>query len=479
MIFNSIAFVLFFPAVTLLYFAIPVKARPFWLLFVSFCFYMFQGPKYALLLFFSILSTYTAGRLLERFRESPGRKKAVLAAAVILNLGLLFLFKYLGFFAGLFGVDPGFSLLLPVGISFYVFQVIGYTADVFRGTIPAERNFFRYALFVSFFPQILSGPIGRAPSLLPQLDCAAAFDYGRIRHGLLRMLWGYFLKLVVVSRLTILTDLVFQNYSSATGVELLAGSMAFSIQIYCDFAGYSILAAGSAEVLGIRLTDNFRQPFLSASLRDLWRRWHISLMSWFRDYVYIPLGGGRRGPVRKHLNTLIVFTLSGLWHGAALTYIIWGFLSGLLQVAGTLTLPFREKAAAAFPLHSPLLSKLHRLWQVLVTFLLFTFTVIFFKSDSLEMAVSVIRGIFTGITAESILAFSPFRMGLGVMNFLLLCLSLGVLFLWDYLQEKTGDTAALLLSRKTPLRWAVYYFLTGFILLSANIGAARFIYFQF
>ena len=479
MLFNSISFVIFFPIVVMAYFLMPVKMRMGWLLITSYFYYMCQGPVYALLLLCSTLITYTAGLLLGRFNTDISAKKLTIFSAVLLNLGLLFYFKYFNFFMDNIGIDPGFRVVLPVGISFYVFQAIGYIADVYRGKIAPEKNPVRYALFVSFFPQILAGPIGRAPELLPQFDAIHTFDYDRVRHGMLRMLWGYFLKLVIASRLSIAVELIFNNYSSCSGWQLFLGASAYSFQIYCDFASYSILALGAAEILGFRLTENFRQPFFAMSLAELWRRWHISLMNWFRDYVYIPLGGSRKGTIRKHLNTLIVFTLSGLWHGAAWTYVLWGFLSGVLQVIGTLTKPARLSVISRFPLNFRAVHHIHVFLQQVITFLLFTFTVVFFKASDIPTALGVLRGIFTDFHLSDILSRQIFQIGLGTKNLLIVLAMLAVLFIVDTINEKTGDAAAVLFRQKWFIRWGTYYFFVIMILSSANIGAAQFIYFNF
>ncbi len=479
MLFNSISFVIFFPIVLLAYFLMPVKFRKIWLLITNYFYYMCQGPVYALLLLYSTITTYGAGLLTGRFRDNEKAKKCTLFGAVVLNLGILFYFKYFNFFMDNIGIDPGFRVILPVGISFYVFQVIGYIADVYRGKIEPEKDPVRYALFVSFFPQILAGPIGRAPELLPQFDEVHEFDYDRVRHGMLRMLWGYFMKLVIASRLSIAVELIFENYASCSGWQLLLGAAAYSVQIYCDFASYSILALGTAEILGFRLIENFHQPFLAVSLVDLWRRWHISLMNWFRDYVYIPLGGSRKGTVRKHLNTLIVFTLSGLWHGAAWTYVLWGFLSGVLQIIGTLTKPLRLRIAEMSPWKSDIAHGIHVFYQRVVTFLLFTFTVVFFKAPDIPTALGIIRGVFTDMHVSDILSRQIFQIGLGVKNLAIVAVMMAVLFAVDSINEKTGDAAQVLLSKKWYIRWVVYYFFVIMILCSANIGAAQFIYFNF
>ena len=303
MIFNSVSYLLFFPIVTILYFAFPKKLRNAWLLIASYFFYMNWNAAYGLLLFGSTMITYLCSLLVEWAKEkkqSVRLAKAAMAASFLLNLGLLFYFKYLNFaivnlnrISSLFHGRQisAFDILLPVGISFYIFQALGYTMDVYRGKIKACRNFFRYALFVSFFPQLVAGPIERSDNLLPQFEEEHTFDTDRIREGLLWMLWGLFLKIVIADNLSVYITEIYDNYLAYTGAEIVFATVLFAFQIYCDFGGYSYIAIGSAKVLGFRLMDNFKAPYLAVSVHDFWRRWHISLTSWFTDYLYIPLGG--------------------------------------------------------------------------------------------------------------------------------------------------------------------------------------------
>ena len=395
MSFLTPSYLLFFPAVAALYFLLPRGAKNPWLLLCSWAFYLYAGPKYFVFLLFAIVSTYLAGLAIAKRRS---RLPLVLALGA--NLGMLFAFKYLGFAAGLLdralallGVDavlPGFELILPLGISFYLFQAMGYVIDVYRGKREAQRDFIRYALFVSFFPSLLSGPIGRSDQLLPQFDEPHAFSYDRMRSGLIRFLWGAFQKLVVADRLSLWLTPAFaspENYSTG---QLWFAAAAFSIQIYCDFSAYSDMASGCAEVMGFKLIQNFRTPYFSRSIQEFWRRWHISLSTWFRDYLYIPLGGGRRGTVRKYVNVLIVFAVSGLWHGAALTFVVWGLLNGAYQVIGGVTLPARRAVRRA--LHMGEEAKITVLWQILCTFVLATAAWVFFKAGSLTSALSLLEG---------------------------------------------------------------------------------------
>ena len=322
MLFNSLDFLIFFPIVTLLYFVIPRKVRYLFLLAASYYFYMCWNPRYALLMLLSTAITYFSGLLISRANRIPDpqarerRRRLWVWLSFGSNLAILCVFKYLTFFLenltralGLAGVAfqaPAIDLLLPVGISFYTFQALGYTMDVYRGDIDAEPNFFRYALFVSFFPQLVAGPIERSGSLLRQLREHQRFDGLQARAGLVRMGWGLFQKMVIADRLAILVGAVYNNPAGQPGSAVALATVIFCFQIYCDFGGYSNIAIGAAQVMGVRLMDNFRQPFLARSIQDFWRRWHISLSTWFRDYLYFPLGGSRKGTGRAIANNMAV-----------------------------------------------------------------------------------------------------------------------------------------------------------------------------
>lgn len=350
MLFNSIDFLIFLPIVVLIYFILPAKIKQMWLLTASYYFYMCWNAKYALLILTSTIITYCSGLFLEKAKNLETEqkvkeryKKIIVAFSVISNLGILFYFKYTNFAleivtAFLSGINieitvPVFDIMLPVGISFYTFQALSYTIDVYRDDIYAEKNFLRYALFVSFFPQLVAGPIERSKNLLKQLAEPKKFKFENMREGLLLMLWGFFLKIVLADRIAIFVDTVYGDFETFSGYYLVVATMLFAVQIYCDFSGYSTIAMGTAKILDITLMENFDAPYLSASVAEFWRKWHISLTSWFKDYLYIPLGGSRKGKLRKYINKLIVFLVSGLWHGAQGSYILWGgggkrFISG-------------------------------------------------------------------------------------------------------------------------------------------------------
>ena len=408
MLFNSIDFLIFLPIVLVIYYIIPMKYKHIWLLISSYYFYMCWNAKYVLLIFVSTVITYLSGILIDKVEKTwpdvndIGKyKKLILALSFVSNLGILFYFKYINFTLDIvtrvlskMNISmnvPVFDVILPVGISFYTFQALSYSVDVYRGEVAPEHDFFRYALFVSFFPQLVAGPIERSKNLLTQLREPRKFDFGYAFDGILLMLWGLFLKIVLADRIAIFVDTVYGDCEHYQGIYLIVATVLFAVQIYCDFSGYSTIAMGTAKLLGIELMDNFNAPYLSTSVADFWRRWHISLTSWFKDYLYIPLGGSRRGTFRKYINKMIVFILSGLWHGAQLTFVVWGAINGLYQVIGEVLMPIRKKVSDIIGINRN--SEGVYALSVLATFALVDFTWIFFRADSLGRAIYIIKSI--------------------------------------------------------------------------------------
>ena len=485
MLFNSIDFLLFFPLVTVVYFLLPHRVRWMWLLVTSYYFYMSWNPRYALLIALSTLITYASGLLLGR-----KRKKLWVFLSFASNLAILFFFKYFGFFldnlsgalalAGVAFKRPAFDVLLPVGISFYTFQALSYTMDVYRGEVEPERNIFRYALFVSFFPQLVAGPIERSKNLLGQMYDRHTFDPDRVRDGLLLMLWGMFEKIVVADRLAMLVDYVYENYAGLPGAAVVLATVLFAFQIYCDFGGYSHIAIGAAQVMGFRLMENFRQPYLARSVADFWRRWHISLSTWFRDYLYIPLGGNRKGRGRKYLNTMITFLVSGLWHGADWSFVVWGGLNGAYQVAGEILAPARERVCQALRIHRD-----RPLWAALrtvFTFCLVDFAWLFFRAPSFSAALGMLAHA-VGNFQLSALVGQLFSLGLDKANFFVALLAVAALLAADLFRERRGPLRPRLTCRPLPVRWACYLAGVLAVLIFGIYGpgydAAAFIYFQF
>lgn len=497
MLFNSVDFLIFFPLVTLIYFIIPHKIRYLWLLVCSYYFYMCWNAQYALLLFASTFITWASGlgiaHAAKKEADDPTRQrsKGIVAISLILNLSLLFFFKYANFTIdnlnaifskiGITFQVPTLDLLLPVGISFYIFQALSYTIDVYRGDVPVERNLLRYMLFVSFFPQLVAGPIERSSRLVAQLYEKHTFNFDRMVRGLMLMLWGYFQKVVVADRICVLVDQVFNYVTYYSGFTVLVGALFFAVQIYCDFSGYSIIAVGAAQVMGFDLMDNFRQPYLAVSVSDFWRRWHISLTTWFRDYLYIPLGGNRKGKWKKYRNIMIVFLSSGLWHGANWTYVIWGGLNGLYQVIGAETKKLRTKCKNALRIRDNTASG--KLLSMVVTFLLVDFSWIFFRAATLEDAVTFLKQMFASFNPWVLFDGTLYTLGLSQIDFWVGVLSILVIFIVDSLHERKVHIREWILEQNLVFRWVIYFVAIFTILIfgfyGPNYDAAQFIYFQF
>ncbi len=490
MLFNSLEFLIFFPVVTLLYFAIPHKVRYIWLLIASYFFYMCWNPKYALLMAFSTVSTYVAGLLIAKSKKT-GSKKLWVALSFTVNIAILFFFKYFDFAIenvnailsniGLELINPAFDVILPVGISFYTFQALGYTVDVYRNDIEPEKNLLRYALFVSFFPQLVAGPIERSGNLIKQLRERHYFNTKRAAYGLMLMLWGFFEKVVIADRIAYLVDNVYNNYGLYTGFSLVIATVLFAIQIYCDFASYSDIARGAAQVMGFNLMKNFETPYFSQSVAEFWRRWHISLSSWFKDYLYIPLGGNRKGKVRKYFNLMVVFLLSGLWHGASWNYVIWGALNGIYQVIGDMTKGIRKKVSKALGVREGNFSS--KLAKGLVTFALIDFSWIFFRAKTFSDAIGIIKNMFSEFNLWIFTDGSLFTLGLDAADMFILLLSLVVLLIVSILKYKGVAIRDTLAKQGIWFRYLVYlagiFAILIFGIYGPEYDASQFIYFQF
>lgn len=497
LLFNSLQFLIFFPIVVIGYFAIPRRIKYIWLLAASYYFYMCWNPKYALLMLLSTFITYLSGLAIDRFsriddaHRAAVLKKSAVAASFILNLAILVFFKYFYFIfdniknilmlANIQIAEPAFDIVLPVGISFYTFQALSYTMDVYRGEIYAERNFGKYALFVSFFPQLVAGPIERSKNLLVQLNTPKKFEYDRARRGLLLMLWGFFQKLVIADRAAVLVNQVYNNPTAYGGMSIAIATVLFALQIYCDFSSYTDIARGAAEVMGFSLMKNFQQPYFSKSIAEFWRNWHISLSSWFKDYLYIPLGGNKRGAVRKYINVMIVFLVSGLWHGASWHFVFWGFLHGLYQILGAVTQKMRVWITDR--LHILRNSHAHHLFQRLVTFVLVCFAWIFFRAENMTVALDMVHRIFTQFDPWILTDGRFLELGLDGANWVVLLVSVGILFgvsVAGYLKKPLRDGV---LGTNLICRWCIYFALLFAVLIFGIYGpeysASQFIYFQF
>lgn len=489
MMFNSLKFLIFFPIVTLVYFLIPQRVKYLWLLAASYYFYMCWNPEYAVLIALSTAITWLSGIFISK-GKTPLSRKLTVAASFTVNLAILFYFKYFYFtmdninaVRGLLhmsALTPKFDVILPVGISFYTFQALSYTADVYRGDVEPEKNPLKYALFVSFFPQLVAGPIERSKNLLSQVNAEHHFDYLRVRNGLLVMLWGFFLKLVIADRAAIIVNTVYDNPQNFTGIQLALATICFAVQIYCDFDSYSTIAKGAARVMGFELMDNFKQPYFSTSIAEFWRNWHISLSTWFKDYLYIPLGGNRKGNIRKYFNLMVVFLVSGLWHGASWNFVIWGAVHGAYQVIGGISKNLRRFVCAVLGINRQ--TPQYKWFQRMVTFVLVTFGWIFFRSSGLSQSLSVIKSIFTDFAPWSLYGGGLTNMGLDIANIAVLIISIGILFLVS-LAKTRGKTVVNLENMHVFARWPMYFALLFAVLIFGIYGpqfaAAQFIYFQF
>lgn len=498
MLFNSIDFLIFLPIVLVIYYIIPMKYKHIWLLISSYYFYMCWNAKYALLIFASTVITYLSGILIDKIEKTwpnvndIGKyKKLILALSFVSNLGILFYFKYINFTLDivtrlLSKVNismnvPVFDVILPVGISFYTFQALSYSVDVYRGEVAPEHDFFRYALFVSFFPQLVAGPIERSKNLLTQLREPRKFDFGYAFDGILLMLWGFFLKIVLADRIAIFVDTVYGDCEHYQGIYLIVATILFAVQIYCDFSGYSSIAMGTAKLLGIELMDNFNAPYLSTSVADFWRKWHISLTSWFKDYLYIPLGGSKKGSLRKYFNKMIVFMLSGLWHGAQLTFVVWGAINGLYQVIGEILMPIRKKVSDIIGINRN--SEGFYALSALATFALVDFTWIFFRADSLGRAIYIIKSILNTENIWTLFDGSLYNCGLDEKNFRLMVIAVIILLIADILKRKGIRVREIILRQDGYIKCLVVSLSILMIMVFGKYGpaynAVNFIYFQF
>lgn len=484
MLFNSYPFLVFFIVVTSLYFIFPYNKRWLLLLLSSCYFYMAFVPVYILILGFTIAVDYCAGIWIENAQGK--QQKLFLILSLVANIGVLVFFKYFNFFNlnltyllqgfGVHNQLPYLSVLLPIGLSFHTFQAMSYTIEVYRGNHKAERHFGIYALYVMFYPQLVAGPIERPQNILYQFREKHDFNYNLVTSGLKLAAWGLFKKVVIADRLSIVVDSVYNHPQSFNSLSLVLATVFFAFQIFCDFSGYSDMAIGIARVMGFKLMTNFNKPYQAKSLHEFWQRWHISLSTWFRDYLYISLGGNRVSIPRWYFNLFIVFLISGLWHGANWTYVIWGALHGFYLIFALVTQGFREKINKLF-----LLDKIPFL-ATLTTFLLVTFAWIFFRAGNVNIAFYITKHIFTGIpdVVKSFAHHLPIIQDVGLNNKEMGLSILLILFLElvQYLQIKTNFVQNLS-QKPVYIRWAAYYILLILIVVFGEFSHRQFIYFQF
>lgn len=470
MLFNSFAYAIFFPSTVALYFAIPHRWRWAWLLGASCLFYLAFIPAFIAILAFTIVIDYGSGLLIEQ--ASGGSRKAFLAASLVSNVLVLGTFKYFNFASetltlllGHLGIQvnlPLLTMVLPIGLSFHTFQSMSYTIEVYRGHIRAERHFGIFALYVMFFPQLVAGPIERPQNLLEQFRTPVTFNYDRAISGLQLMIWGLLKKVVIADSIATAVDRAFNAPSTCSASALVLAVYLFAIQIYCDFSGYSDIAIGSAQILGIRLMTNFERPYAADSLPDFWRRWHISLSTWFRDYVYVPLGGNRRHRLR---NLLVVFLVSGLWHGANWTFVVWGGLHAAFMIVST-----KRRPGTAIPSR-----RIARIAHVVLTFHLVALAWIFFRAATVPQALSFIARIGHAPFFSS----DPLQ-ELGLPRFQRLIVGTSLLFLaMNEFSRRPRFLFEWFKERPLVIRWGVYYAAILAIVLTSGGGPRQFIYFQF
>ena len=481
MSFNSLIFAAFLPIVFCLYwfvFGKNLKWQNAFVVAASYVFYGWWDWKFLILIAVTSFCSWGSGLLIFKYRQDRRKAKWISAANIILNLGILGLFKYYDFFAQSFadlflgGKSDGIllHLILPVGISFYTFQALSYSIDVYRGKVEPTRDIVQFFAYVSFFPQLVAGPIERSTNLLPQFGRERVFEYSQAVDGLRQMLWGYFKKIVIADWCALYVDEVFGDISSHTGAQLIAAAILFAFQIYGDFSGYSDIAIGTAKLFGIKLMRNFATPYFSRDIAEFWRRWHISLTTWFRDYLYIPMGGSRCSKPRVALNTLVIFLVSGLWHGANWTFVVWGAFHALLFLPLILTSNNRKYKDIVAPDRA--LPSIKEFGQILLTFILVTIGWVIFRADSMYQAVDYFHGFarWNSITDLSFF-FTP--------TFLSRAVWITVMLIVEWIDRKEEHGHSMRGIRYRSIRYAIYIALLLVILLFYDDGSPKFIYFQF
>ena len=497
MSFVSLNYLLFFPIISLIYFLLPHKLRWFLLLVGSYFFYMCWNVKFAILMLISTVITFVCSYLIHKAEKKLSltpirrkkRKKTFLILSLVSNLGILIFFKYFNFINSslvmLFdsmhyqwGFD-NLNILLPVGISFYTFQALSYSFDVYYKKIKPTTHFGKYALYVSFFPQLVAGPIERSWHLLPQFDLKHKFDYDRIKSGLALILWGVFKKVVIASRLEVVVNNVFGNVYKYSGVEVIIAIIFFAFQIYTDFSAYTDIARGSARVLGIDLMKNFKRPYFATSIPEFWKRWHISLTTWFRDYLYIPLGGNRVSKVKWYSNIMVVFLVSGLWHGAAWTFVFWGFLHGIFQLIDISTKKYRYQFNDLLKINAK--STDVKFFKGIWTFLLVCVAWVFFRAESFDHSILMLKKAMI-YNPWKIFDGSLYGLGLDSVDFIF-SIILIIFLLASWSLDKKYDIQKIIFNQHLLTRYAVYSIFIFFILLFGFYGpeydSSEFIYFQF
>jgi len=481
MVFNSLIFAVFLPIVFCLYwfvFGRNLKWQNAFVVVASYIFYGWWDWKFLILIAITSLCSWGSGLLIKRFQDDRGKARIISAANIILNIGILALFKYYDFFAQSFadlflgGKSDGLllHLILPVGISFYTFQALSYSIDVYRGKVEPTKDIIQFFAYVSFFPQLVAGPIERATNLLPQFGRKREFDYSQAVDGLRQMLWGYFKKIVIADLCGLYVDEVFGGVSSHTGVQLIVAAVLFAFQIYADFSGYSDIAIGTSKLFGIKLMRNFATPYFSRDIAEFWRRWHISLTTWFRDYVYIPLGGSRCSKAKIVRNIFVIFLVSGLWHGANWTFIVWGAFHAVLFLPLILTSNNRKYKEIIAP--DKALPTIKEFGQMLLTFAIVTVGWVIFRADNLPQAWTYIQGMARWDSIKDLgFIFSPV--------FLTRAFWIAIMLLVEWIDRREEHGFTMKGVRFRFVRYAFYFLILLIILMYFDDGSPKFIYFQF
>ena len=483
MTFNSWEFLVFYPIVAALYFLLPKKLKWPMLLVASYYFYAFYQADLLFLIILTTAVSFFMSHLIER-TESAAKKKLYLALTLTVCLGVLVFYKYFNFLGAsvegiitLFGKEPPslvLDLVLPVGISFYTFQTLSYVIDVYRGDIKTEKNFFFYALFVSFFPQLVAGPIERPGNLIPQLKEAHKPERDNLIRGSKQMLLGFFKKICVADLVASYVSAVYNSPDEATSFAVVIATLMFAVQIYCDFSGYTDIATGCARIMGIKLMKNFDHPYSASSIKEFWSRWHISLSGWFKDYLYIPLGGSRRSAARNMLNVFIVFLVSGLWHGANWTFVVWGALHGVYRVVGTLTLKGRNALIERVGLKTD--SRLVVTFRRVCTFLLVCLAWVFFRANSIADALTLLTALVTRFSSVSGALAS---MQLDTVSLLLVIFAVATMIVIDRALSYDEQDGSDILVRDGAFIYYVFAIMFVWLLLLSRGQSSTFIYFQF
>ena len=485
---STFLFLIFLTAISIVFYLLPPKTRWVWLLIASYLFCPFSDWRFGIILLSDTIISYFIGILIFKTDERK-KKKTFLLIGILLTLSFLFSFKYLNFCINIFedilrvvGVQkefPAFNWLLPLGLSFYTFQIISYLLDIYNGVIQVEKNFCKYALYLVFFPKLISGPIERADHLIVQFSNPKPFEYQRFIAALLRIFWGFFKKLVIANRLEVLVGTVFNNPTDFYAPQTIVAVISFSLQIYIDFSAYCDIAIGAASIFGIDLVENFNLPYLAQSVTEFWRRWHISLTNWLRDYIFIPLNFASRRKNTKiwlPINIVIVFLVSGIWHGANYTFIIWGLLHGLYQAIETITLKWRKRLEKRF-VHG-FSGFIRKTVEIFITFGLVCFAWIFFRADNIHVAVIMIKRIITLLGSLHAIAWDMSILGLSPADFVILITAIAIFVLFEIFNQK-HDLFYKSQSWPLPVRWLVYLIIIFVVILFGYFGtftASDFIY---